>query len=340
MTSATTTDNAARRQRLNDIDSTRGILIALVVFGHITLRSLPEDNDWYETARTLVYQFHMPAFLFISGFVFFYTGKAILDWANYRRLIADRAERLLIPYFAMAIIIISGKMIGSHFIPVDSAPRSFFSGVLSIFGPNDESPVNSIWYLIVLFIYCVITPVLMRLLGNRLELIAILSVPLCFIELPQDFYLWRSTHFYVFFLSGCVAAKHLKTYLAFIDRYRLALVAASIAVLFWSDFYPRLLVTMLLVSLFVIPALHSLCRIPALERSSLLHLLSKYSMIIYLLNSICSGILKGFILKFSTWDGPAFLFWAPILLASGVITPILCKRYILDRVPYLRRLTS
>jgi hypothetical protein len=63
-------------------------------------------------------------------------------------------------------------------------------------------------------------------------------------------------------------------------------------------------------------------------------------MIIYLLNSICSGVLKGLILKFSSWNGTAFLFWAPVLLASGVITPILCKRYILDRVPYLRRLTS
>jgi fucose 4-O-acetylase-like acetyltransferase len=340
MKSATVNGNATQRARLNDIDSLRGILIVLVVFGHITLHSFPEDNDWYETTRTLVYQFHMPAFLFISGFVFYYTGKATLDWMNYRRFIADRAERLLIPYFAMAMIIITGKMIASHFVSVDSLPRSFFGGVMSIFGPNETSPVNSIWYLVVLFIYSVLTPLLMRLSNNRLEWITLLSIPLCFIDLPQDFYLWRSSHFFVFFLCGCVAAKHLPAYLAFIDRYRAALAIAAIAVLFWSDSYPRLSVTMLLVNLFTIPALHAICRIPAIENSSPLHFLSKYSMIIYLLNSICSGVLKGLILKFSTWDGAAFMFWAPVMVASGLIVPILCKRLFLDRVPYLRRLTS
>jgi membrane protein DedA with SNARE-associated domain len=63
-------------------------------------------------------------------------------------------------------------------------------------------------------------------------------------------------------------------------------------------------------------------------------------MIIYLLNSISSGVLKALIFKFSTWNGTAFLLWAPMLIMSGLMTPIACKVFLLDRVPYLRRLTS
>jgi hypothetical protein len=97
---------------------------------------------------------------------------------------------------------------------------------------------------------------------------------------------------------------------------------------------------MMVVSLAALPALHSICRLDYVRNSAVLQLFSKYSMIIYLLNSICSGILKGVILKFSTWNGTAFLFWAPMLVASGLMTPIACKIFLLDRVPYLRRLTS
>jgi peptidoglycan/LPS O-acetylase OafA/YrhL len=327
------------QSRLSDVDALRGLLIILVVYGHITLHSYPQGNEWYEFTRTVVYLFHMPAFLFVSGFIYFYTGNALFNRSKYFRSISSRAERLLIPYFAMIFVVIFGKMIVFHFLPVDAAPKSLIDGILGVFGPASESPVNSLWYLFVLFIYCVVTPLLMMLLRGKIELVFILAIVLYFNKFTEYFYIHKSSFFYVFFIYGCIACKYSQYYLTFIDRYRILLgttAVSIIAVVLWLNNYMGIMV----ISFAAIPALHSICRLDYVKNSTVLQLFSKYSMIIYLLNSISSGVLKAFILKFSTWNGTAFLLWAPMLIMSGLMTPIACKVFLLDRVPYLRRLTS
>ena len=50
------------------IDSLKGILILLVVLGHSIQNTLKEgcyDNYWWN----LIYSFHMPAFMAISGYL-------------------------------------------------------------------------------------------------------------------------------------------------------------------------------------------------------------------------------------------------------------------------------
>jgi hypothetical protein len=240
----------------------------------------------------------------------------------------------------MIIIVISGKMIASHFLPVDAAPKSLIDGILGVFGPASESPVNSLWYLFVLFMYCVATPLLMMLFRGRIELVFALAIALYFNTFPEYFYLHKSGVFYIFFIYGCVACKYSKYYLSFIDRNRMLLGVAALSVIAAAVLLPDNYMDIMIVSFVVIPALHSICRLDYVKDLAFLQFFSKYSMIIYLLNSICSGVLKGLILKFSTWNGIAFLFWAPMLIASGLMTPIACKIFMLDRVPYLRRLTS
>jgi peptidoglycan/LPS O-acetylase OafA/YrhL len=340
MTSTTKAANASHDSRLSDIDAVRGFLIILVVFGHITLHSQPWDNEWYGDARTLVYRFHMPAFLFLSGFIFYYSGKAILSLNKFKSFIANRAERLLIPYFCMVIIVIGGKLLAFQFIPVDTAPPSFLDGLLAVFGPPSESPVNSLWYLIVLFIYCFITPLLLMIPGVKIEYLFLIAIPLHFNDFTEYFYIRKSSMLYVFFLYGCLACKYQAAYLPFLDRYRPQLAAFGVTALVTSEFFPDSDYTAILVSFIVTPAIHSICRLDSVRNLAFLQFFSKYAMIIYLLNSICSGILKGLILKFSTWNGKAFLFWAPIMVASGLLTPIAIKKFLLDRSPYLSKLTN
>lgn len=76
------------------IDNIRAFTILLVVLGHSVQYSLPntfDDNDIFR----LIYSFHMPLFMFISGYATLYSKK--IDLLN-------KVKTLLLPYATWAII--------------------------------------------------------------------------------------------------------------------------------------------------------------------------------------------------------------------------------------------
>lgn len=80
------TDNG----RLVFLDISKGILIYLVVLGH-----LPSDNPLY---HRYIFWFHMPVFLMISGI--FLKSKS-----DFKTEISKKIKRLLIPYFFFSLIL-------------------------------------------------------------------------------------------------------------------------------------------------------------------------------------------------------------------------------------------
>jgi len=88
-------------KRLIWADSLKGILIILVVLGHAiqeTLKAGCFDNHLWN----MIYSFHMPAFMAISGFLNYRTR----DWSKTNRLsmIYRRFQQLMIPFFCWALI--------------------------------------------------------------------------------------------------------------------------------------------------------------------------------------------------------------------------------------------
>ena len=80
------TDNG----RLVFLDISKGILIYLVVLGH-----LPSDDPLY---HRYIFWFHMPVFLMISGI--FLKSKFV-----FKTEICKEIKRLLIPYFFFSLIL-------------------------------------------------------------------------------------------------------------------------------------------------------------------------------------------------------------------------------------------
>ena len=80
------------KQRDNRFDNLKGILIILVVFAHIL-----EQNSHYKSEPILanlysfIYSFHMPVFVFISG----YFTRPITDSEKWGRRMASS---ILIPF--------------------------------------------------------------------------------------------------------------------------------------------------------------------------------------------------------------------------------------------------
>lgn len=76
------------KNRIEAIDLVKGMAIILVIFGHLTF-----DN---EIQRTLVYSFHMPLFMILSGFCFHGT--------HIRQAIKKSIKRYLLPAYATLLL--------------------------------------------------------------------------------------------------------------------------------------------------------------------------------------------------------------------------------------------
>lgn len=83
-------------QRLESFDSLKGFLILLVILGHILIGSLSESLPRY-----LIYGFHMPLFLAVSGYL---VSRKTLEEPDFGGLFARYGARLLLPW-AVAFLI-------------------------------------------------------------------------------------------------------------------------------------------------------------------------------------------------------------------------------------------
>lgn len=83
-------DNANKQHRIEIIDQIKGILIILVIIGHVSLEKI-ENSILRET----IYFFHMPLFFAITGF---FIKETIKDMPI-SKILKKYKDSILIPYF-------------------------------------------------------------------------------------------------------------------------------------------------------------------------------------------------------------------------------------------------
>lgn len=328
------------RRRLTDIDAAKGFTILLVVFGHIVMREMPQGNDWYEYTRKAIYIFHMPFFMYLSGYILAYSGSLFVKAENFQSYITKKAKRFLIPFFFMGLVIYFGKVGASAFMHVDNNSLDALHGLTALIWNTQASPATSLWYIFVMFVYCLIMPPLVwALRGNGLALLAV-AIVIYIIPFPPYVYLDKIGHNFVFLVLGCLAAQLNMQYLDVIDRWKwlsLAAFALSLLLVFVDmDWVLR----MAIVGTLSLPALHGFARIPAITASKTLQFLGKYCFVIYLFNTVMIGFAKGVMFHVLSWDGINFLLFVPVLFAAGVLGPIILKIVILRRVKAIDRITN
>jgi len=336
--------------RHEDLDRAKAVAILLVVFGHIVARDPPPGNDWYVLLKFGIYQFHMPFFMYLSGYVTFLSGAARVAPPRWPGLISRRVSRLLVPFFIFGLAIIAGKLLAASYLYVDNPVASVGSALLNLVWHTDDSAAHSVWYVAVLFIECIVTPPLLYLLRGRTSLLLAVAAVIYFLPIPHRVYIDEFAEFYVFFVLGGVAAEAGAGWLRRLDEWAwlwFGVLGAALAATYWAlaagwihidD--PRQTATMLICGVASIPAVHALVRRRPLARSALLLSLAYYTFVIYLLNTPWIGFVKALALKVMPWDGRNFLLFAPLLMLAGVFGPILTKQLILRRVPVLDRMTQ
>lgn len=329
--------------RRADVDAAKGLAIVLVVFGHLVARQDPAGVGWYEPLRALVYAFHMPFFLYLSGLVAGLSGAARTRMDAWPRLVAGRARRLLVPFALFGVAIVVGKLVAVGFVHVDNVPPGVWAGLRALVWDTGRSPAESVWYLAVLFVCSVTAPVVLWAAHGRAWALVALTAILFPLQAPAVLYLDRLATYAVFFAAGVLAAKAGGRWNGWIDRHWRAL-AAGFAVVLVAAFASRSVVphrAVLLVAGFAsMPAIHGLARRSWVMSWPLLQRLGRASFAIYLLNTICIGLAKGVLLLAVSWNGEHFLPFALVLLLAGIAGPLAMKRVMLRCVPVLGRLAG
>ena len=95
-------------QRLHYIDSIKGLAIFLVVMGHVLAWLYSDYNTALQADKPMflwkmIYAFHMPLFIFISGFLFGFSKFDSL-W-SYVIKMYKKTKMLLIPYLVCGTLV-------------------------------------------------------------------------------------------------------------------------------------------------------------------------------------------------------------------------------------------
>ena len=167
------------------IDNSKGLLIFLVVLGH-SLEFIRKD---YEVARLLyvfIYEFHMPVFVFISG----YLSK------NVEKGRRNAVRNFLTPFLLFNIIWNLITLVGPLFL------RGEFTKL-----PNEQAfsfftPGWALWYIFAMFLWKILLPDLLKF--KNIFILSIIAG--IFVKLSGEFgsymALSRTITFAPFFLAG------------------------------------------------------------------------------------------------------------------------------------------
>ncbi len=89
------------KKRIPELDFIKGIAIILVIIGHVISQVWNGDPAVYENVflYRLCYSFHMPLFVFVSGWICCVTMKTDIHW------LIKRIRRIALPYIIMTVFV-------------------------------------------------------------------------------------------------------------------------------------------------------------------------------------------------------------------------------------------
>ena len=119
-------------------DNYKALLIVLVVVGHF-IEPCYDNNVFLSGLKWMIFSFHMPAFIFISG----YFSKREISFGKL-------VQKLVIPYFVYELIY--------YFLYVFIIHKET--------GLYFARPKFSLWYIMALFFWRLVTPYLKKIPGH------------------------------------------------------------------------------------------------------------------------------------------------------------------------------
>lgn len=325
-------------QRLENFDIAKAICIILVVIGHYCENA----PAWYMDIHDVIYSFHMPLFMFASGYIYIAFKK---EEESYTKFIWKKIRRLMIPYFVVSFIVISIKLLSQGGAYVENHV-TFLSYIKALYSPEAGYYLWFIWALWWMF---VITP-FFKTKTNRAFLFG-LAIILHFMPvfLPKEYFcLMQFQEMLIYFVFGMVCWDF-KEYLpkvhwcvgllgficlSELDNHNL--LGEYNSLVSWAVPFFGILMVMQLSTL--LQDYKELVTLSFLVRCIMVVSSSLY--IIYLFHTTFEGFAKAVLHKIPSFiDGQNDLLYivgALIVVSCGLVCPILLHRYVLAKTKTTR----
>ena len=329
-------NNVNRRNRIVFIDIAKAICIVLVVIGHYIPSNSPE---WYVTLHDIIYSFHMPLFMFASGYVYIATKKDV----PYGQFIVKKIRRLMVPYLTTSVIIITIKLVTQGNMSVDN-PVTTSSYLRMFFMPEAG---YFLWFIWALWWMFVIIPLFKTKRARLLLFVFSFALHYLPLPLPGTFCVAQFKNMLVFFMLGIIAFEYNGVH-AFIKGFKVKRAAIIIMLFALAQYlrYENVPQEVIHVIGFLQPYLGILFIVEVSKswelaihgntKSGIL-LIAASSYIIYLFHTTFEGFTKAIIRKLPLDSDLWYVFLpeALVVIAMGVVGPIICakafKRYRLTR---------
>lgn len=197
----------AVKKKIDWLAVLQGFSMLLVVIGHVSLTNLPRDPSTPIATRieTVIYTFHMPLFIFISGWLFYYT--CIVRNKSYKDMFISKFKRLLIPFFAFTIVTMLLKM---------ALPQLMHRGVdmeeiINTFVFFRSNPLGEMWFIIVLFELMLLYPLYKLIVKNGV--LAVIGLGCSFligVITPEIsyYYIGKVAYMLPFFVAGIICCRY------------------------------------------------------------------------------------------------------------------------------------
>jgi fucose 4-O-acetylase-like acetyltransferase len=311
----------------------KGLGITLVVIGHVDLAGV--QPPFWIAARDVIYTFHMPLFMLLSGVLFAMTQKPLLSVPEYGVFVKKKAKRLMLPYASVTLILLAAKFFAARFFTL-SRPVAGDLLYFMLLNPLGGFS-NILWFVYTLFVIFLLFPLLKLLVRNELLLFGV-TILLSFPPWPRLFCLDLSFQYLPFFAAGCLLQK-----MSFLENVRpstgIILPLGLFVVFFAARTHASgfaLLSQVIAIALGVSGSLVCIAasaliaektRFPAETIAAL----GMYSSGIYLLHTIFMGAAKVSLTQLMHLGMSEFAAIALVMSLAGLVLPVITEKYFIRR---------
>lgn len=315
-------------QRNITIDIAKAICIILVVVGHYWPEKSP---SWYILLHNFIYGFHMPLFMFASGFIYIATKKEESYW----HFIKKKIKRILMPYFSVSVLIITIKLLTQESGSVDN-PVSMMAYLRMFFYPEAG---YFLWFVWALWWIFVILPLFKkRELRAGLFVLSILMHYVIPFRLPSIFCFDQAQYMFVFFMLGVMCCDYK-------DKLQLDKIPAPfvLSLFFIMNFLslssfcnvPNISALIPYIGIAGIIQISYLIQNKLKITSKIFVSVASSSYIIYLFHTTFEGFAKSVIRKFpplvDSENSLCFLLGAVFVILIGILAPIALHKHVIQK---------
>src|SRR5659263_104057 len=108
--------NKVSAKSLPVVSIMRSLSILFIVLGHSAIYN-QATPEWYVAFKKIIYTFHVPTFLFLSGFLLIYTNTAKF---NFLKFYKSKLHRLLVPSIILLVVAYVVRAFLSNYKETDS----------------------------------------------------------------------------------------------------------------------------------------------------------------------------------------------------------------------------